>query len=148
MTDDRHIAARLAAKSDLMDIRMVKSSFEHRGFPQNGSPISYHLNINPDAKMAETSDKFVMSAEFTIEISQDIEDETNDIARIEFVLVGMYNIEEELEFTEEEVDAFSKSTGIFALYPYAREYVQSVTSRLGLPALTLGLHKVSTDGKE
>lgn len=148
MTDDRHVAARLAAKSELVDIRMVKSAFEHRGFPESGMPISYNLHINPDAKLSEASDKFVTSAEFTIEISQDIEDETNDIAHIEFVLVGMYNVEEKLEFNDDEVTAFGKSTGIFALYSYAREYVQSVTSRLGLPALTLGLQKIATDGNE
>lgn len=42
-------------------------------------------------------------------------------------------------FTESELAAFGHTTRQFALYPSARELVAVVTSRLGLPTLTMGV---------
>ncbi|WP_413456094.1 protein-export chaperone SecB [Glutamicibacter sp. FR1] len=147
MTDERQVAARLAAHAEMIDVRMVKSSFEHQGFPEPGT-IDYDLHISPEARLDEASSALVTSAKFIVDMNQDSDGETINIAHIEFVFAGMYKIVDEVRFEEEEVKAFANTTGIFALYPYAREYVQDVTSRLGLPSLTLGLYKIPTDGQE
>lgn len=42
-----------------------------------------------------------------------------------------------LDFTEEHFRQFSKVNGLFNAWPYWREYVQSATVRMGLPALTI-----------
>ena len=39
--------------------------------------------------------------------------------------------------TDEQLDAFGKMNGIYNAWPYWREYIQSTTVRMGLPALTL-----------
>ena len=42
----------------------------------------------------------------------------------------------------EELNAYAISTGQYALYPYAREYISDLTMRLGLPPLTIGVLKI------
>lgn len=146
MNDMRQTALRLAGQADLLDIRMVESSFCHIEFPGEGQ-ITYHLHISPGAQLSESEQRLVTSADFNLDIGQDVDGETNEIASIKFKLAGLYALTESSDFTEEEVTAFAETTGVFALYPYAREYVQDVTGRLGLPPLTLGLYKIPT-GKE
>jgi len=146
MNDMRQTALRLAGQADLLDIRMVESSFRHIEFPGEGQ-ITYHLHISPGAQLSEPEQRLVTSADFNLDIGQDVDGETNEIASIKFKLAGLYALTESSDFTEEEVTAFAETTGVFALYPYAREYVQDVTGRLGLPPLTLGLYKIPT-GKE
>lgn len=50
--------------------------------------------------------------------------------------------------TAEEVTAFGASTGAFALYPCARAYAQDVSTRLGLPPLTLSIYRVPISSPE
>ena len=53
----------------------------------------------------------------------------------EFVLI--YAVDSFDGITEEGAFAFGRINGIHNVWPYWREYVQSTTVRLGLPALTL-----------
>ncbi|UUX60194.1 protein-export chaperone SecB [Glutamicibacter halophytocola] len=147
MTDERQVAARLAAHAEMIDVRMVQASFEHQEFPDPGT-IDYELHISPEARMDDSSSALVTSAKFIVDMKQDSDGETIDIAHIEFVFAGMYKMIDKIHVEDEEVKAFANTTGVFALYPYAREYVQDVTSRLGLPSLTLGLYKIPTDGPD
>lgn len=137
----RVLAARVAGQSEMVDVRMVKSDFEHLSFPEPGIPISYDLDVQPAAQLTPDSDAVIVSVDFGLKMSQG-DSEPMDIAKIEFTLVGLYTLPEGTDFAEEEIDSFGRTTGVFALYPYAREYIQDVTGRLGLPALTLGLYRM------
>ena len=80
------------------------------------------------------------------------EDETNElVTEIPFQFAALYVLEM-ADGAEppsaDEVTAFGQSTGAFAIYPYARAYAQDVTSRLGLPALTLGVYRVPIGSPE
>lgn len=131
----------------MLDVRMVEASFRHIDFPEDGQ-ITYKMDIAPSARLSESTPTLVTSADFTLEMRQEVDGEANDIANIQFTLAGLYSIPEDVEFSDEEVAAFADTTGIFGLYPYAREYVQDVTGRLGLPPLTLGLYKIPTTPAE
>lgn len=136
------LAARVAGQSEMVDVRMVKSAFEHLNFPAPSSPISYELDIQPAAQVTPDKDAIIVSVTFDLKMNQELEDQRTEIAKVEFTLLGLYTLPEDVKFTDAEVESFGATTGIFALYPYAREYVQNVTGRLGLPPLTLGLYKV------
>jgi preprotein translocase subunit SecB len=45
------------------------------------------------------------------------------------------------QFDQANLDAFAALNGMFNLWPYVREFVQSMTVRMGLPALTLPVHR-------
>jgi hypothetical protein len=47
----------------------------------------------------------------------------------------------EHEFEQANLDAFAKLNGMFNLWPYIREFVQAMSVRMGLPALTLPVYR-------
>ena len=47
--------------------------------------------------------------------------------------------------TEGELDAFSNTTGQFALHPYAREFIADLTGRMRLSPLHIGMLKLHLD---
>jgi len=51
-----------------------------------------------------------------------------------------------LGLPEPVVEHFGKTIALLAVYPYVGELVQSLTSRAGVPPLTLGLLRVSPPG--
>ncbi|KAB7739378.1 SecB chaperone [Nostocoides sp. F2B08] len=73
------------------------------------------------------------------------------LANIKYVLEGLFRLEmregDEAP-TEEELAAYAETTGLFALYPFAREWAHDLTGRMGLPPLTLGVLYVPVDGPE
>jgi len=50
-----------------------------------------------------------------------------------------YGVDKTMIFTDEVAAAFGRLNGIYNVWPYWREYVQSTVARLGLPPLTLPL---------
>ncbi len=47
-----------------------------------------------------------------------------------------------VDLDEDTIDAFGRTTVVFAAYPYVRELVQSLTSRAGIPPLLLDLYRL------
>lgn len=143
----RELAARVAGGAELLDVRMVKTSAEHLGFPIAGQPLEYDLDVNPMAHFNSETNALIVSTDFSLAVNQEVESdigetETADIASVTFTLVALYDTPEGMTYGPEELESFGATTGVFSLYPYAREYVQDVTGRLGLPPLTLGVYRV------
>ncbi|UPO77735.1 protein-export chaperone SecB [Arthrobacter sp. Helios] len=129
---------------------MVKAEAEHLGFPSADRPLNYDLDVQPTAHFSPDSHALVVSADFSLDMEQasgidvdDAETETRKIASLSFTLVALFDTPADATYEPDELDSFAGTTGIFSLYPYAREYVQDVTGRLGLPPLTLGVYRVS-----
>jgi hypothetical protein len=149
--EDRHLARRVAARTQIKDIRLLKSSFELESIPAGGQ-----LRFGIDFKSSEVDwepgeDQFMVQCHYELALSERVfvddsatgepeETEPIAIANIEFALAGLFELEmqsDDAPPTDAEVKAYAATTGAFALYPFAREYVYDVTGRLRLPALTL-----------
>src|SRR5262249_55110462 len=98
---------------------------------------------------------FVVRINFAIAIAEpedspdseapDEETEEHPVTRITFELCALYEIdleEDDEPVKEPELTAYARSSGMFTIYPYAREYVHDVTSRLGLPPLVMDVFKI------
>ena len=68
----------------------------------------------------------------------------SDIARIEFEQAALFimDLEGQEPPQPEELTAYAVTTGQLALHPYVREYISNITTRLGLPSLTVGVLKL------
>jgi hypothetical protein len=70
------------------------------------------------------------------------------VADVEFTLIVDYSADLDFEPTEDGAMLITEAIGHFAAFPYARELVQSMTSRLQLDPVVLGLlHRGSTKPK-
>lgn len=54
-----------------------------------------------------------------------------------------YSLPSDTKVTEEQLTAFGETNGVYNVWPYWREFVQSTSIRMGLPALTLAVFRLA-----
>lgn len=156
MTDAEDIdlqlaASGVAARSQIRDIRLLRTEAAVHSVPDPSRGLTYDLEFEPavDADPENTS-AFVVriacrlninnlaDADDTAAPSDEVADEPVATADFEYAALFDYQVREGEEApAEEELAAYATTTGRFALYPYIREYIYDLTGRLALPPLTI-----------
>ncbi len=147
-------AARLAAITDIRDIRLMKSRVEMVRSPTDSPFLAYHLDSDSAVEYEPGTESFVVRGTYRVSITSAStadagnsfasEESDSTVARIEFEQAALFVMETDAGEPPnvEELNAYAVSTGQYALYPYAREYISDLTMRLGLPPLTIGVLKI------
>lgn len=147
--DDRISAGEVAGRSEIEDVRLVESKVDAPEFHDPGKPLQFQFVSTPSVHYEDDAEAFVISVQYDLSVSQHSADEDDasevTVANVSFTYAALYSKLIDDRFTDDALEAFAKTTGSFAVYPYAREYVQDVTGRLGLPPLTLGLFKIDPE---
>lgn len=147
----QRLAARVASFADVRDVRLFESESRFEGFPDLSNALGWQLEVTPSVKYEPGDDFFIVEIVFQVAVSEASEDEIEDesqeaqaeVASVRCKYGALYSLEVpegRQRPTTEELDAYSKTTGVMLLYPYAREFVQSTTSRMGLPPLTISAY--------
>lgn len=159
ITAARQAAARIAALTDIRGVRLLKSSAEIVSLSGEQPFLAFDLNSDAAVEYDPGGDSFVVRSTYRLSITSSptvdgdkLSGLISDVARIEFEHAALFviNMEGQEPPRPEELDAYAVTTGQFALYPYAREYISDLTTRLGLPTLTVGVlrHPVYRSDKE
>lgn len=154
----RELAARIAARAELRDLRLFSSNLELEDLPDGSRQLGYDLQIDADSEWDEGDSFFSVRCTYTLTLAQtpfpttsesgaDVEDNGGEpdrtpIASAAFTYRALFELlmrEEDEPPSSAELKAYALTTGSFAVYPYAREYVRDVITRMGLPTLTLGV---------
>lgn len=141
LPEARALAGRVAMRAQLDDVRLLRLSSELQDF----GPVT---TLGSDVEMApqhtefdEGAHSFVAAVDFTVKITKadsHAEDASDTlVAVIEVSYGALYGLDYDPSMTGDEVQAFVQTVGLLALYPYVRELVQGVTSRMGLPPLVM-----------
>lgn len=148
----RQLAARIAAITDIRDIRMMKSCAEIVRLPVADPFLAYDLDSEASVEYEPGSESFVVRGTYRVSINSTSDPGAEDtpegsgsaVARIEFEQAALFvmDLAASEPPKEEELNAYAVSMGQFALYPYVREYISDITSRLGLPPLTVGVLRI------
>lgn len=149
-------ASRFAARAEIEEVRLVSSNFEIMRPPPDGRPLSFKVEIEPGVDYDEGDSTMLSTSSYSVAIESvsppgpESSPETPiPIARVNFklmLLISVHHRDGDKPLTFNEAEAYAATTGNFALYPYAREYLQSVTTRMGLPALTLNVLTLPSSG--
>jgi len=151
----RQIAARLGGRAELLDVRLTSSSAELLSMPASEKRLSFDAEVAPGARRAGEG-AFVVEVSFTVAIRLESADpvgagpdtgegtERENVARLSCGFAALYAVDADGP-RDDELDAFARTTGVFALYPYARSWVQDTTARMGLPPLTLPVYRLQLD---
>jgi len=163
----RSEAARVAAHVDLRDVRLWGVQADLLNVPDGDHEDRLSYKFNADLQVQHSEDNGILLVLGSYSLSMravpaeqapdedaevdDVQQESEDVTTIGFKLNALFAVEHEpLEpFTESELTAFGQTTGQFALYPYAREFIADLTGRMGLPPLHIGvmrLHLETRDG--
>lgn len=142
-TEDLRIkAAKVAAAASLKDLRLQASHTELIEFPTPGVELSVDLKVDLKANKSPNKDLVALAAQFTVNISEARDEKKQGIAIISCAFSSAFEMAEQVDWSDDELEAFANTTGIFAVHPYAREFVSDATSRMGLPTLTLDFLKL------
>lgn len=131
--DQRDLAARAAGCADLIDIRLFESSSKLVEVVAADVSLASDMQVEPT--MTVDGDALVARVRFRVEITR--ADDDSPVASVECTYGALYRLPSEHDLPRNELQAFSQSVGLLALYPYAREFTQTVTTRMGLPPLVL-----------
>lgn len=66
----------------------------------------------------------------------------NPLAEVMARFVALYEVESFEGISEDNLEAFAKTSGIFSLWPYFREYVHSMTLKMSVPAIVLPTYRM------
>ena len=151
-------AYRINARAEVRDVRMLSAQIELNEMPSPGGSLTYDLDSEPEVQYSAGDDFFVVRVNYRLVI-RDVEkcdnessekdssaDPENRIAEIVFSLAGLFALsmrEGDPLPADEELEAYSLTTGQLLLFPYAREYIYDSTGRLGLPALSVAMLKLT-----
>lgn len=135
----------LAASCEIVNIRVARllAEITHESlFPRPVEKLQYQRTSSYAIGIGAFGGKF--DFEFTF-----FEPNESQVARVEFsILVDHIITDDGFTPSTEAVDFFTSTTSYFAAYPYAREVLQSATSRLGLAPHIMGLIRRNSLDKE
>lgn len=151
MHQRRALAARIAGQAELRDIQLfgLHAVLEHQ--PIAGKEIGFELQTSLGSSLPSNSNTLVVQGDYELKTWQKTEADGRDtVATFNLQIAALYElpVDEAREYTEEEVQAFADTTGQFALYPFVRQHINDLTSRLSLPPLTLGILRFELDADE
>lgn len=152
---ERGIAARVAGVADLRDVRLFGVAANLETASVEGT-LSYGMTSDISFQtIGEPVTSLVVTGEYEVAIRDSVDsDEEEDedpsaVGDLKFSLAALFALPErgpdEDQLTDSEYEAFAATTGQFALYPYAREFIADITSRMGLPALHVGVLRFGLD---
>lgn len=156
--DLRRVCARISARTEIRDVRFEAIHGELVGELDSGRPLAF--DMKPSASQGGLDgEHFGVVAEYVVSIKQAGEDGdqseeqvTEEIAAITIRIAGLFRIDpgagsEPFDLdavSSEELEAYARSTGLFALHPYARQAISSLSTELGLPVLQIPVLKITT----
>jgi len=149
----RQQAARLGATTEIRDVRLLSSTVDLAQLPEAIERLTYNFDTDVNVDYDDGTPSFVVRCTYKLVVMEALAEATTqnpeasqskvlDMTFTHGALFTFTRDEGEPPPTQDELGAYAFSTGQFALYPFAREYVHDVTVRLGLPPLTIGLLQI------
>lgn len=134
---DKEAYSKFIQTVELQDIILDNLTAKRVSEPM-GNQLSF--NLSPNFTLAErTADRLMAIAEFGVKV----EDGNNrEVFSINAKFLLRYTYSKEVEVTEDIEERFLKTNVPVNVWPYGRELISSMTTRMGYPTLVIGTYKV------
>ena len=138
------LAAPVSERVQIEHVILAESVTRRR--PRCDAPPK-ELSLNVDVKTEARKQDLIVQVlpRFTLIGRDDIESAEESL-RIEALFVVLYRVPTLDGITKENIDAFGEMNGVYNVWPYWREFVQSMTVRMGLPPLTVPVFRPLATG--
>ncbi len=102
------------------------------------------LSIRRDAKGSMSPDRRKACAQvhFILEGRPEESDKKDADLFMEATFNAIYEVPEDLETNADALNLFAHTNGTFNLWPYWREFVQTMAARMGVPGLTVPTYRI------
>lgn len=133
------VTAKVAERVELLLVWLVESTLKRTPGPTEG--LDYRTNTEAKVEMDRKPNRLFILETFTLKALPRKKKEATVSIEATFLLT--YEVKGSETLDPAHAEAFARINGIYNAWPYWREYVQSVTSRMGLPGLTLPVFRLS-----
>ena len=124
----------------ILDVNMLESCTRLRAMPEG----TLRLGTRHSSRGGQSPDKSQVYAQvrFTLEGRIEGNEDQEPTILIEAVFQAVYDVPPDTMTNEEALALFAQTNGTFNLWPYWREFVQSMSTRMGLPGLTVPSYRI------
>ncbi len=141
-------AARVVSSVRICGIRLVETDARCRIRSPKEVSEDAEIMIRHSAQIGErpAPDTFYVRARIEVKIAASGASAEPHLA-VSAVFEIKYRVPQGARFSAHELEAFADTNAIFNVWPFWREYIQSVTGRMDLPAVVLPLFRVPAPQK-
>ncbi|MBN2513573.1 MAG: hypothetical protein JXB18_11605 [Sedimentisphaerales bacterium] len=134
-------AFKVSDQIELESVRLMKCNCEQLCLVGPG-PKAFEIERNASSQMNKETNRVFVTAQFKLVMFESDADRSKPFAIIGASFLLVYNAISLEKTTDEAVILFGETNGIFNAWPYWREYVQSTTTRMSLPPLTIPVFRI------
>ena len=142
--DKGRLATAVSRGVDIDSIVLVGSTVRRKDFRQACLPPEVRLGVGSAAQVDVGKSKLVVQLGCLLAARYEDAGPQDYVLTIEATYHLIYSITTITGLTQAHYDAFAESNAVFNAWPYWREYVQNVLSRMGLPPLTIPTLKLDS----
>ena len=125
---------------ELRDIRQISGSFEQK--PQALiAKKNIVLERKASVEIDEDNKMIFVVVDFGLKANPE-DDKDSTVINISASFLVAYKMEEFKTFVNKDLKCFADNNGIYNAWPFWREFVQSASVRMGLPAITLPVFRI------
>ena len=123
----------------LVELYLSEASVSRPGI-RHGVPPPGHVKVEVKCQGGELADhKNHLGFSISLQAIAGYEEEGEPAVRVRGDFVIVYKFKDLKKFSPEAIAGFSQRPAMMHVWPYWREFVQSATSRMGLPPLRMPL---------
>ena len=133
------LASTVAKRVQIQDVYVIRSESRrllpiHQGVPESACLL---YGCRADYELVAGAHELDVAVSLFVSAKADDSASGVDVFRIESVFHLRYTLSGDEVPNESQLEAFAKLNGIYNVWPYWREYVQSSSARMGLPPVVL-----------
>ena len=127
---DMAAVGRIARRVQLLDIKVISIAADRKA--GGGSSLEPDLSMSFNGKLL-AKEQLVVECVYTLKATS----QQKEVASVRVVILMVYRIENDDPVEPADVPHFANANGAYHSWPFARELIYSLTTRLGLPPYTL-----------
>jgi len=135
-------ALKVSDRIQFEDVYLLGNTCKWKSF---ASDKENNFKVDNVAQGSLSNDKQNLLSIVNFVVDMQNEDNTS-IAEISVDYLLVYSIKDTKGLTKKHYDAFSTYNAVFNAWPYLREFIQNITSRMQIPTLTLPVYRFGNEG--
>ena len=128
---DLAAASRVAKRVDIREIRLIALQMDLKGDPARAGLVPMYEHSCAPAKVEGNTIEVACSYTFQVR------SEHEDLAAASMTYRIVYTLIGEEPADQSDIDQFAKANGAYHSWPFVREMIFSLTSKMGFPPYTL-----------
>jgi hypothetical protein len=138
---DLQLGAAVSDRVQILEVRLLETRAEQKTFDPDllGRVVT---NVHVETHFDKANSRVEVYPRFMLVVQKEGGSPEEVFVRVEARYAISYALESDEGLTRKNFDAFGHRNAVYNVWPYWREFVQSMTSRMALPPLTLPVFRL------